>query len=80
MIPIRFEEANTTYTGEGCGDLPAWHGFDINQKFRIISCWRMTWRERLKALVTGRLWLDIWSTSLPPVALLSDKPFRRKMP
>ena len=41
-----------------------------------ISLWRMTWRERVSALIFGRVWLSIHSgVTQPPVAL--DEEHRR---
>lgn len=31
----------------------------------VISCWSMNFRERLKVLVTGRVWLSLMSFNKP---------------
>lgn len=63
--PVWFAEANGTLRGgpaeqyqthTDVGDLPV---FVDGQ--RIISCWRLTWRERLSAALFGRTWLHVWS-------------------
>lgn len=77
MKPIKFMGSNTTYTAEGCGGLPALVANDAEGQPRIISCWRMNWQQRLKVLLTGRIWLDIWGTIQPPVALEVDRPFKQ---
>lgn len=43
---------------------------------RITCCWKLTWRERFKLLVTGRLWHDIltFDNALQPQLLSVDKP------
>jgi hypothetical protein len=30
---------------------------DADEEGRRITCWRLTWRERLRLLVTGQIWL-----------------------
>ena len=40
----------------------------------FLSCWRMRWRERLSALVFGRVWVWVWSwPSAPPIGLMTRK-------
>ncbi len=42
----------------------------------ITCCWRLTWRERLKVLLTGLIWHQILTFRRPlqPQLLLVDKP------
>jgi hypothetical protein len=75
MKPIQFPEANATLakppgmTDEECGPLPV-----FNDGQQSISCWKMTWRERLSALVFGKVWLYVISGhTQPPVALEARK-------
>jgi len=35
----------------------------------VSSCWRMTWRERIEALWTGRVWFDCLGRTHPPIRL-----------
>jgi hypothetical protein len=45
---------------------------------QIISCWRLSWRERVQLLVTGRVWLLVFSGSThPPVSVVANAPFER---
>lgn len=43
---------------------------------RYITRWRMTWRERIKALVYGDvyLWISTFGRPLQPVALTVERP------
>ena len=77
MNPTTFPESTKTLakprsmTDEECGPLPVYvtdeDDFAIGV---VISCWRMSWRERLSALLSGRVWLSVWSgVTQPPVAL-----------
>ena len=41
---------------------------------QCISCWRLSWRERLSALVFGRVWLSVMSgVTQPPVWLSAER-------
>ena len=31
----------------------------------VISCWKMTFKERIMALITGRVWLSLMSFNKP---------------
>lgn len=66
MSPEHFPKANLKLTGPaGIGDLPVHRSGG-----QITSCWRMTWRERLSALLWGRAWLTVLSPETqPPVSL-----------
>jgi len=70
MRPITFKYANRTLgapEGEypedvaGIDPLPVW----TNGR-QCVSCWKMSWRERLAALVFGRVWLAVLSGSTQP--------------
>jgi hypothetical protein len=47
---------------------------------KIITRWRLTWRERLSILFTGDLYLWVWTFGRPlqPVALETAKPALRQ--
>ncbi len=44
----------------------------------VFTRWRLTWRERLKLLVKGDLWIMLLTFNLPlqPILPSVDKPFR----
>jgi len=81
MKPIVFKESNTTLTkpnamsDEQCKSLPV---FGDDQQ--TISCWKLNFTDRLKALFYGRLWLSVlWGGGTqPPVCLQCDKPVFKK--
>lgn len=68
MTPVEHRFANKTLYApvgkeEEIGTLPIY--CDDEQ---CISCWRMSWRERLSALFFGRVWLSVLSgPTQPPV-------------
>lgn len=73
--PIKFEEANknllkpSSMTDEECSSL--WVYSDGEQ---CISCWKLGWKERLAALLFGKVWLSVLSGSTqPPVWIDSCK-------
>lgn len=74
--PIKFPQANFTYTTppemtkEECGDLPC-----FRSENRTISCWEFSWRDRLRFLWTGKMWLLLISSGHPPVCLTPDDLF-----
>lgn len=78
MRPISFPEqtielkANPNQTeidGQAVGTLPIFT--DGNQ---CVSCWKLSFMERLKAFVFGRIWLGVhMGATQPPVWLAADK-------
>jgi len=78
MKPIEFEgqtvilQKPSNMTDEECSPLPI-----LRLDGTCISCWRMTWKERLKALFTGCVWMGILSGhTQPPCYVAIDKPFK----
>lgn len=74
MKPIDFKESTkvlgrpSTMTAEECGSLPVW-----SDGRQCVSCWRPSFKERLKILFCGRVWLGVISGgSQPPVFLSGD--------
>lgn len=63
--PIRFPDCNFTWTApdglDNCSELPV-----LNDGTHSLSCWRLSWRERLAALVYGKAWLCVIGHQ-PPV-------------
>lgn len=86
MRPVQFPEANGRLSGgpaEAYGtaddvvDLPVCR---TGNQFgdQIISCWRLTWRDRLRVLVSGKVWLRVLARSThAPVAVDAKCPFDR---
>ncbi len=75
MTPVRFPEANVTLAKDQPEylPLPAHRAPDG----LVVSCWRLGWRERLKLLLTGRLWLlqHTFGDPLQPQSPTADYPF-----
>lgn len=75
MKPVSFDNANTVLKA------PAGHENEVNDLpcFRdgqhVISCWRASLIERLRFLLTGRIWFWCWGTTHPPVLLDTKQPW-----
>jgi hypothetical protein len=80
MRPVAFEHANRTLQPSGAQysenvesvqELPIWTDGE-----QCVSCWRMSWLERLCALVFGRVWIAVLSgDSQPPVCATVDREY-----
>lgn len=75
MRPRGFPEADLLLTApagvseDECGALPA-----LNDGTTSLSCWSLSWRERLSALLFGTVWLQVWmGPTQPPVALTARR-------
>jgi len=75
MKPTDFKYANRTLgppepeeypeNVTGISPLPVWTDGE-----QCVSCWKMSWRERLSALVFARVWLNVMSgATQPPVSI-----------
>lgn len=58
MIPIHFEGVNTLWAKnqDEYVTTPAFVNKESEEK-ESISCWKLTWKERLVLLISGRLWI-----------------------
>lgn len=74
MQPIEFPEQNKIWAKDQPEYLPLPAYTDNEQ---TISCWKLTWRERLALLFTGRLWLRQmnFGQSLQPQLPTIETPF-----
>ena len=75
MHPTNFEGSNKRLLP------PAGHEDDVTPLWVrhhngiCTSTWKMTWRERLRVLMTGRIWFSAWGRTHPPVMLSTERPF-----
>lgn len=78
MKPIQFPEANVTFAKDQPEYLPLPAYRDHHDPSgTVISCWKLSWRERIKALVFGRLYLSqmTFHEALQPQLPAIDSPF-----
>ena len=59
MKPIKFEEVNTTFAENQpeYTPLPVYRKKDDMDT--IVSCWSLSFKERLTILFTGKLWVTV---------------------
>lgn len=74
--PVTFAQANFTYTApEGmkdCRDLPC---FRTTNPPCAISLWIFPWRDRIRFLLTGKMWFYMLGSSHPPITMMTKSPF-----
>lgn len=71
-------KANINLTPGNSGvdfDLPAYRTETSDGQPCFVSCWKMTWKERLQALFAGRVWLGVLGSGHPPVWVAVTVPF-----
>lgn len=75
MKPISFPEQNKTWAKDQQPYLPLPAYSDT---VNTVSCWKLSWRERLKLLFTGKLWLrqKNFGQPLQPQLPTVDTPFK----
>ena len=77
MTPKVFPEANKALSKpdgmtEECHTLYVWTNEHI-----CISQWQGTWSDRLRFLLTGKVWLHVvFGATQPPVYVGSESPFK----
>lgn len=80
MSPVEFPEQTTVFAKDQpeYQPLPAHCAPDGT----VVSCWRLTRRERIKLLFTGRLWLLqlTFGAALQPQSPTVDYPFEKPVP
>ena len=76
MIPVEVRESNKKFikpasmTDDECGVLPVYQ-----HDHHIISCWKLTFKERIQILFKGIVWLWIRGVKQAPVSLGCENPF-----
>lgn len=72
-----FKEHNTVYAKNQPEylPLPAFK-FRDDRQGRIICCWKLSWKERLAVLFSGRVWQQVltFNNPLQPQKLTTEKP------
>jgi hypothetical protein len=65
MKPIEFKEQTVIVAKDQPEYLPLPAFIDNGPEGAVISCWGMTWRERLQILFTGKIWVSLWCFHKP---------------
>ena len=72
MKPINFKQSTKTLMSPGCGDLPVY-----SDGKTVISCWKPSFVERVKILLTGRVYVGVKSgNTQPPMYVDASTPFK----
>lgn len=75
MKPIEFKEQNCVYAK----DQPEYIPLPVHktEDGTVVSCWALTWRERIKLLFTGKIWWTVltFNSPLQPVRPDITSPF-----
>lgn len=80
MVPSNFPQSNDCLSPpegvdlDDCSVLSVWRG-TVDRQPVVISCWKPTKEELDEINKTGRIWLWIWGTTMPPAALTGSDPF-----
>lgn len=78
MRPIKFKFHNRTLSKpegmEDCGSLPV-----FTDSKRCVSCWRLGFKERIRVLFFGRIWLTVYGGGTqPPVSMYCGRKFLKQ--
>lgn len=73
MKPVRTDTCNAVYTLEGCQDLPVTKYTNVdNGEMGVESCWELTPDEIKQIQETGKVYLYIQGSIVPPVLLTTE--------
>lgn len=59
MKPIEFDGFNVTFAKDQPEYLPLPAYRDPGPEGTVVSCWELSFKERIKILFTGKLWLSL---------------------
>lgn len=65
MKPIEFPEQNCVYAKDQPEYLPLPVFKSDTPEGECISCWQLSFSERLRILFTGKLWVSLWTFNKP---------------
>lgn len=76
MKPIKFKACNALYGAGQKEYLPLPACKVKSREGLVITCWELSFWERLKVYVTGRIWLSVltFNSPLQPVLISSHTP------
>lgn len=65
MKPIEFKHQNVIFAKDQPEYLPLPALRIDSPQGEVISCWQMSFKERMKVLLTGKVWLSLMSFNKP---------------
>ena len=77
MKPLKFKQHNKVYAENQEPYLPLPVYEDEKQGGRVFHCWQLSFKERIKILFTGKLWIMVlnFGKRLQPILPVADSPF-----
>lgn len=78
LKPIKFKQHNKVVAENQQPYLPLPVYEDKMQGGRVFHCWKLSWKERIKILFTGELWINVlhFGKPLQPIKPMIDSPFK----
>lgn len=70
MIPKTFKEVNVVFAKDQPEYLPLPAFRKESPEGEVVTCWKLSWRERLRILFFGELWLSMLTFNKPLTPLL----------
>lgn len=61
MDPIEFKEQNVVFAKDQPQYRPLPALIKPGPEGEVVSCWGLSFRERIRVLFTGRIWVSLWS-------------------
>ncbi len=83
MIPAAFDQENGVLnppigmSSAECETLSVWRGVLENRMPVVITCWKVTKEELEEIQRTGRVWLTVMGTTMPPVIIEGASPWSK---
>lgn len=76
MTPIKFKEQTAIATKDQPEYNPLPVHIDKDEYGSVTACWKMSFRERIKVLFTGRVWVSLacFGNPITPSKVSVDKP------
>lgn len=76
MRPVEFPGCNTTFAKDQPPYLPLPACKGHGPRGMVTTCWRLSWRERLRVLLTGAVWAQqlTFREPLQPQLLRTTRP------
>lgn len=80
-VPSGFPESNVVLNKpadmgyDQCSPLSVLRMQLADRQIVVISCWKLTHEELEEINRTGRVWLTVLGTTMPPVDVAGKKPF-----
>jgi hypothetical protein len=65
MKPVKFKESNVTFAENQPEYLPLPAFINKSDHGEVVTCWNLSFRERLRVLFNGKIWLSMLSFNKP---------------